>query len=75
MPGVTKVGIIEAPTGAKPSSGDGRVIHVTFDADSKTDVSDVPNMLINQGFRIVNFSEEAINLETAFMRLTKGVVQ
>ena len=52
-----------------------RVIHVTFDADSKTDVTDVPNMLINQGFRIVTFTEEAMNLETAFMRLTKGVVQ
>jgi hypothetical protein len=32
-------------------------------------------MLINNGFRIVQFTEEAVNLETAFMRLTKGAVQ
>ena len=75
MPGVTKVGITESPPGAKPSIGDGRIINVTFDSESKTDITDVPNMLVNQGFRIVTFTEEAMNLETAFMRLTKGVVQ
>ncbi len=75
VPGVTKVSISDPPPGVKPSSGDGRVINISFDADSKTDVSDVPNVLVNQGFRIVMFTEEAINLETAFMRLTKGAVQ
>ncbi|MBY0311998.1 MAG: ABC transporter ATP-binding protein [Phycisphaerales bacterium] len=73
--GVTKVSISDSPPGVKPSAGDGRVINISFDADSKTDVSDVPNVLVNQGFRIVMFTEEAINLETAFMRLTKGAVQ
>ena len=52
-----------------------RLIHLTFDAASKIDVTDVPNMLINGGFRITQFAEEAVNLETAFMRLTKGMVQ
>jgi ABC-2 type transport system ATP-binding protein len=48
---------------------------LTFDGSSKIDVTDVPNMLINSGFRITQFAEEAVNLETAFMRITKGVVQ
>jgi ABC-2 type transport system ATP-binding protein len=52
-----------------------RVIQLTFDGSSKIDVTDVPNMLINSGFRITQFAEEAVNLETAFMRITKGVVQ
>lgn len=73
--GVQKVSITEPPAGVKPSAGDGRVINVQFDADAKTDVSDVPNLLVNQGFRILTFTEEAVNLETAFMRLTKGIVQ
>ena len=37
--------------------------------------TDLPNILVNKGFRIRSFTEEAINLETAFMRLTKGMVQ
>ena len=86
MAGVSKVTITDAPPGVRPAGssngtaagvgvGDGRVINVNFDAEAKTDVTDVPNLLINQGFRILMFSEEAVNLETAFMRLTKGVVQ
>ncbi len=80
MPGVAKISVVEgqpAPRGLNGSAAhwDGRVIHVHFDAGAKTDVTDVPNLLINQGFRILQFTEEAVNLETAFMRLTKGVVQ
>jgi ABC-2 type transport system ATP-binding protein len=80
LPGISKIVITDAPPGVKTSGGlngvgDGRVINITFDADSKTDFTDVPNLLVNQGFRIVTFTEEAINLETAFMRLTKGAVQ
>ena len=36
---------------------------------------DLPNVLINKGFRVTKFMEEPVNLETAFMRLTKGLVQ
>jgi ABC-2 type transport system ATP-binding protein len=75
LPGVNKVTISEPPPGMKAGHGDGRVINVSFEAESKTDFTDVPNLLVNQGFRIVTFTEEAINLETAFMRLTKGAVQ
>jgi ABC-2 type transport system ATP-binding protein len=42
---------------------------------ARQDLSDIPNILINNGFRIAQFTEEAVNLETAFMRLTKGLVQ
>jgi ABC-2 type transport system ATP-binding protein len=38
-------------------------------------VADVPNVLVTRGFRITKFTEEPVNLETAFMRLTKGLVQ
>ena len=75
LAGVSKVTISDPPPGTASGNGDGRIINVNFDADAKTDVTDVPNMLINSGFRIVTFTEEAVNLETAFMRLTKGAVQ
>jgi ABC-2 type transport system ATP-binding protein len=72
--GVTKV---EVQEGAGPVVN-GKVtpmIKLQFDAGAKVDVSDLPNILVNQGFRISSFAEEAVNLETAFMRLTKGLVQ
>ncbi len=75
LPGVTKVVIAEDGPKANGLGGDGRVIHLSVDADSPSTITDVPNVLINNGFRILRFSEEAVNLETAFMRLTKGVVQ
>ena len=31
--------------------------------------------LITAGFRLTRLEEEQVNLETAFMRLTKGLVQ
>jgi ABC-2 type transport system ATP-binding protein len=35
----------------------------------------LPTILIERGFRIEMFREEDVNLETAFMHLTKGLVQ
>jgi ABC-2 type transport system ATP-binding protein len=40
-----------------------------------TDFSFVPQRLIQNGFRLTLLKEEEVNLETAFMRLTKGMVQ
>ncbi|MBC7783025.1 MAG: ABC transporter ATP-binding protein [Burkholderiales bacterium] len=40
-----------------------------------TDYSFVPHKLIAAGFRLTMLKEEEVNLETAFMRLTKGIVQ
>jgi len=71
--GVKKITIVEEPTSA---AGINRaVIHLTLDSAAKTDISDIPNILVNQGFRLIRFDEEPVNLETAFMRLTKGLVQ
>lgn len=39
------------------------------------DYSDIPTELVQNGFRLTLFREEELNLETAFMELTKGLVQ
>ena len=47
-------------------------IRVTL-AENVTDYSDLPTLLIDAGFKLTLFREEEINLETAFMALTKGI--
>ena len=37
------------------------------------DYSDLPTLLIQAGYKLTAFKEEEINLETAFMALTKGI--
>jgi len=49
-------------------------ILATLVADTE-DYLALPTMLFERGFRIEMFREEDVNLETAFMRLTKGLVQ
>ncbi|MBX3364340.1 MAG: ABC transporter ATP-binding protein [Phycisphaeraceae bacterium] len=72
VPGVQKIQIAEETLG----SGMGRaVMHVAYEEGAGRAVSDIPNVLVNHGFRITKFDEEPVNLETAFMRLTKGLVQ
>lgn len=39
------------------------------------DYSFLPSMLMEHGFQLTLFREEEVNLETAFMALTKGLVQ
>ena len=41
--------------------------------DGVTDYSDLPTLLIQSGHRLTMFKEDEINLETAFMALTKGI--
>ncbi len=43
--------------------------------DGVNDYSFVPQRLISAGYRLTLLREEEVNLETAFMRLTKGLVQ
>ena len=43
--------------------------------DGVNDYSFVPQRLVQGGFRLTLLKEEEVNLETAFMRLTKGMVQ
>ncbi len=49
-------------------------IDLTIDPNSGLPIAELPNRLIAQGFRLSSIHEEKINLETAFMRLTKGLV-
>jgi ABC-2 type transport system ATP-binding protein len=40
-----------------------------------SEYSFIPTLLVQNGYRISLFKEEEMNLETAFMHLTKGIVQ
>ena len=53
----------------------GDIIDLKIAANNGLPISDIPNRLIAQGFRIFMLEEEKVNLETAFMRLTQGLVQ
>lgn len=75
VPGVKRVSLSEEDS---PGSGNGDrrpVLRIVFEESAAHTVSDIPNRLVNGGFRLVEFSEERMNLETAFMRLTQGLVQ
>ncbi len=49
-------------------------IQATLNAEV-IDYSDLPTLLLQNGFQLTLFREEEVNLETAFMELTKGLVQ
>jgi len=51
----------------------GAVLKVSMEDSS--DISLLASKLVYDGFRLTRLEEEQINLETAFMRLTKGLVQ
>jgi ABC-2 type transport system ATP-binding protein len=66
LPGVLK---------AEPTNGQ---VNVTLDPVHAADPQLVPALtskLVSAGFAINRIEEEKVNLETAFMRLTKGLVQ
>jgi len=54
--------------------GDEEALVVTL-RDEATDPSFIPTLLIENGYKLTLFKEQEINLETAFMRLTKGQLQ
>lgn len=72
LSGVKKVALANED---KPDGKVGKVLHVTYDEAAGSSATDIPNVLVNNGFRVTKFTEEPVNLETAFMRLTKGLVQ
>ncbi|MEM9374316.1 MAG: AAA family ATPase, partial [Planctomycetota bacterium] len=72
MPGVSKAAVVMGDGTAGQTD---QLIHVAYDEAAGGVYTDIPNVLINNGFRITHFQEEPVNLETAFMRLTKGLVQ
>ncbi len=49
-------------------------IDVTVEDNAAVSVSELPSRLIAQGFRVARIQPEKLDLETAFMRLTKGLV-
>ena len=54
------------------------IVKGTIEATLKSetlDYSAIPTMLVTEGFQVTLFREEEVNLETAFMSLTKGLVQ
>lgn len=51
----------------------GAVLKVSL--DTNTTSADIASKLVHDGFRLMELEEEKVNLETAFMRLTKGLVQ
>ncbi|MDX2146887.1 MAG: ABC transporter ATP-binding protein [Planctomycetota bacterium] len=75
VPGVKKVQIVQSDGAIMNGKHAVREIHVSMEDKSGSAYTDLPNMLVNHGFRIAKFAEEPVNLETAFMRLTKGLVQ
>lgn len=73
FPGVKKVTMADGTGSVNGQAG--TLFHVTFEEAAGRTYTDLPNLLINGGFRLTQFTEEPVNLETAFMRLTKGLVQ
>ena len=65
--GVTRVEMVDADGGVR--------IDVSVDPDSGFRVSEIPARLVANGFRLASMQREQVNLETAFMRLTQGLVQ
>lgn len=66
--GVKRVALVEGENGTPE-------VQLALEQDAALDVTDLPSRLIGAGFRLRRFSEEPVNLETVFMRLTKGLVQ
>ncbi|MFN7558397.1 MAG: ABC transporter ATP-binding protein [bacterium] len=73
VPGVVQIESIEG-NGPVVAGAQVPMLHVTFEHGGKFELSDIPNILVNHGYRMIQFAEESVNLETAFMRLTKGLV-
>ncbi|MCA9058334.1 MAG: ABC transporter ATP-binding protein [Planctomycetaceae bacterium] len=54
--------------------GKGELLEVTLKPDVE-DYSELPAALVENGYRLSLFREEEVNLETAFLQLTRGLVQ
>lgn len=65
---------IPGVTGVEAENGTNGCLRVTLEP-KRGDPSAIAIALINGGFRLTRLEEEKVNLETAFMRLTKGLVQ
>ncbi len=61
----------QQPNVEKVDTADG-VITVNIKADDQ-DYSELPTALVAAGYKLTMFKEDEVNLETAFMELTKGI--
>jgi ABC-2 type transport system ATP-binding protein len=66
--------LLEATKGITSVQEENSALVVELDEDVK-DYSFVAGALLDSGLRLREFREEQVNLETVFMRLTKGIVQ
>lgn len=66
--------IQQSPDVEKVEINNERVLIVTL-KPGVHDYSFLPTQLVQAGFKITLFREEELNLETAFMKLTRGLVQ
>ncbi len=64
--------LLAGHNGVEKVEPNGQMIVVTL-AVGVTDYSDLPSLLIGAGYRLTLFKEDELNLETAFMALTKGI--
>lgn len=65
---------IKAVEGVLEATIENGLIRVSLDAE-KGDPARIAASLVQGGFGLTRMQEERVNLETAFMRLTKGLVQ
>lgn len=65
--------ISDHPLVAKVQTIDGGIIEVELKSEAE-DYSFLPALLVEKGFRILVVREEQVNLEDAFMKVTKGQV-
>jgi len=66
VPGIAKVTLVR-------SSGQS-ILRLVLDAQQPVEPSEIPARLVTAGFRLREFKRGRVDLETAFMHLTKGIV-
>ena len=66
--------LLEQHPGVQSIETKNATIYATLNSDV-LDYSELPTLLLENGFKLTLFREEEVNLETAFMELTKGLVQ
>jgi ABC-2 type transport system ATP-binding protein len=66
--------LLRATPGIAGVAIDDTLMHVTLNTDV-TDTSFIAQKLVSENYKLTLLREEEVNLETAFMRLTKGIVQ
>ncbi|MCX7423426.1 MAG: ABC transporter ATP-binding protein [Planctomycetia bacterium] len=66
--------LLQQHSGVKSLDIENGTIYATLNSEI-LDYSELPTLLLESGFKLTLFREEEVNLETAFMELTKGLVQ